>query len=54
MWSLVISIIVIFALVLAIASRFKISARYERKPQEMTPWSALDQGIDPTAHEPTS
>jgi hypothetical protein len=51
LWPLVISLIVVLVLVLALASRFKISARYDRKPREITPWSALDQGIDPTTQD---
>jgi hypothetical protein len=42
------SIIVIMVLVFLISSRFKLSTRYERKPKMHTPWSALDNGIDPT------
>lgn len=26
----------------------KLPSRYERKPQALSPWSALDRGIDPT------
>jgi hypothetical protein len=44
------SIIVIMVLVFLISKRFKLSTRYERKPKTHTPWSALDNGIDPT-HE---
>jgi len=44
------SIIVIMVLVFLISRRFKLSTRYERKPKTHTPWSALDNGIDPT-HE---
>jgi hypothetical protein len=43
-----ISIIVILLLVLLISRRFNISSRYERKPKIHTPWSALDNGIDPS------
>jgi len=42
------SITVILALVFLISRRFKISSRYERKPKVHTPWSALDNGIDPS------
>jgi hypothetical protein len=42
------SIIVIMVLVFLISRRFKLSTRYERKPKMHTPWSALDNGIDPT------
>jgi len=26
----------------------KLPSRYERKPQKLSPWSALDNGIDPS------
>jgi hypothetical protein len=42
------SIILIMVLVFLISRRFKLSTRYERKPKMHTPWSALDNGIDPT------
>jgi len=42
------SLVVIIAIVFAISRRFNISSRYERKPKVHTPWSALDEGIDPT------
>jgi hypothetical protein len=38
----------VMAIVLLIARKFKISARYERAPRQLNPWSALDKGIDPT------
>ena len=43
-----ISLVAVFALVLLISKRFKLSSRYERKPRELNTWSALDHGIDPT------
>jgi len=42
------SIMVVMVLVFLISRRFKLSTRYERKPKTHTPWSALDDGIDPT------
>jgi len=42
------SLIVIVVLIYLISRRFNISARYERKPKAHTPWSALDNGIDPS------
>jgi hypothetical protein len=42
------SIMVVMILVFLISRRFKLSTRYERKPRTHTPWSALDDGIDPT------
>lgn len=43
-----ISLVAVFALVILISKRFKLSSRYERKPRELNTWSALDHGIDPT------
>jgi hypothetical protein len=43
-----ISLVAVFALVVLISKRFKLSSRYERKPRELNTWSALDHGIDPT------
>ncbi len=43
-----ISLVAVFALVVLISKRFKLSSRYERKPRELNTWSALDYGIDPT------
>ena len=42
------SLVVILLLVFAISRRFNISSRYERKPKVHMPWSALDNGIDPS------
>jgi hypothetical protein len=42
------SLIVVLLLVFLISRRFNISSRYERKPKVHTPWSALDNGIDPS------
>jgi hypothetical protein len=47
---IVISLVVVFALVILISKRFKLSSRYERKPRELNTWSALDHGIDPTVN----
>jgi len=49
--SLVISFVVVIAIVLLIGKRFRLSARYERKERELTPWNSLDQGIDPTEND---
>jgi len=42
------SLVVTIALVYLISRRFNISSRYERKQKIHTPWSALDNGIDPS------
>jgi hypothetical protein len=49
--TLLISLVCVFALVIVISKRFKLSSRYERKPRELNTWSALDHGIDPTVEE---
>jgi hypothetical protein len=46
-----ISLVCVFALVIVISKRFKLSTRYERKPRDLNTWSALDHGIDPTVEE---
>ena len=43
------SLLVILILVFLISRRFNISSRYERKPKVHSPWSALDNGIDPSS-----
>jgi len=48
---LLISLLCVFALVIAISKRFKLSSKYDRKPRELNTWSALDHGIDPTVEE---
>jgi hypothetical protein len=42
------SLVVILGIVFLISRRFNISSRYERKPKVHNPWSALDNGIDPS------
>ena len=43
-----IAAIVVMAIVLLLARKFKISSRYERAPRKLNSWAALDKGIDPT------
>jgi len=43
-----IAAIVVMAIVLLLARKFKISSRYERAPRQLNSWAALDKGIDPT------
>ena len=43
-----VSVIVVFALVVLIGKRLRLSSRYERKPRTLNAWNALDKGIDPT------
>jgi len=41
-------IVVVMSTVTLIGKKFRISARYERKPRELSAWNSLDKGIDPT------
>ena len=43
-----IAAIVVMAIVLLLARKFKISSRYERAPRQLNSWAALDKGIDPS------
>jgi hypothetical protein len=43
--------VVVLAIVVLLARKFKISSRYERAPRQLNSWSALDKGIDPTQDE---
>jgi hypothetical protein len=43
--------VVVMAIVVLLARKFKISSRYERAPRHLNSWSALDKGIDPTQDE---
>jgi hypothetical protein len=43
-----IAAVIVLALVLLLARKFKLSSRYERAPRQLNSWSALDKGIDPT------
>jgi hypothetical protein len=52
MTNTVISIISIAVVVIAaffLSSRFKLSNRYERKPEKLNSWNRQDLGEDPTA-----
>jgi hypothetical protein len=43
-----IAAVIVLALVLLLARKFKLSSRYERATRQLNSWSALDKGIDPT------
>jgi hypothetical protein len=43
-----IAAVIVLALVLLLARKFKLSSRYERAPRQLNSWSELDKGIDPT------
>jgi hypothetical protein len=45
-------ILVLMALTFYVVRRIvKLPSRYERRPKDLTPWNALDQGIDPSISE---
>jgi len=44
-----ISIIVVIVTTFFLSSRFKLSNRYERKPEKLTSWNRQDIGEDPSA-----
>jgi hypothetical protein len=43
-----ISIFLVAVIAISISRRVRLSARYERTPKNLSPWSAMDKGIDPT------
>ena len=43
--------VVVLAIVILIARKFKISSRYDRAPRQLNSWASLDKGIDPTGDE---
>jgi hypothetical protein len=45
---ILISVVIVVSLTLILSRSFKLSTRYERKPQKLSDWNAQDQGIDPT------
>jgi len=44
-----ISVGAVYALVVVLGKRFRLSSKYERGPKELNTWSAQDQGLDPSA-----
>lgn len=38
----------IFALVLVLGKKFRLSTKYERSPRQLNTWSAQDHGLDPS------
>ena len=57
MTNLVISILSIAVVLLAaffLSSRFKLSNRYERKPEKLNSWNRQDIGEDPTTDKLSS
>lgn len=57
MTNLIISILSIAVVLLAaffLSSRFKLSSRYERKPEKLNSWNRQDIGEDPTTDKLSS
>jgi hypothetical protein len=54
MWKLNISLLLVAVAAISISRRMRLSGRYERdnkRNREVSPWKALDRGIDPTVKE---
>ena len=54
MWKLNISLLLVAIAAISISRRMRLSGRYERdnkRSREVSPWKALDRGIDPTVKE---
>jgi len=49
---LAISLFVVGVVAISLSRYFRLSSRYERKPRSLSPWKALDEGIDPTEEKP--
>jgi endonuclease I len=50
----VFSIVVVIIAAFFISSRFKLSSRYERKPETLNSWNRQDLGEDPSAERESS
>ena len=42
------SLLLVAVLAISMSRRVRLSTRYERKPKNLSPWNAMDKGIDPT------
>mgnify|MGYP000246298345 CR=1 FL=1 len=54
MWKINLWLIIISIVVVSISRKMRLSGKYERtdkKAREISPWKALDQGIDPTTKD---
>lgn len=50
----VLSIVVVIIAAFFLSSRFKLSNRYERKPETLNSWNRQDLGEDPSAERDSS
>jgi hypothetical protein len=51
MWKLNISLVLVAIAAISISRRMRLSSRYDRDSKrsvEISPWKALDRGVDPT------
>ena len=48
MFKLGLSLFLVSVVSIALSRRIRLSARYEREPKKLSPWNAMDKGIDPT------
>ena len=48
------SIVVVIIAAFFLSSRFKLSSRYERKPETLNSWNRQDLGEDPSAERESS
>lgn len=46
-----IAVVLIVSTVFVVRKIAKLPSRYERRPKNLSPWNALDQGIDPSIPE---
>ena len=51
MWKFNLSLVLVAIIAITISRKIRLSQRYERNKRELSPWKALDQGIDPTDEE---
>ncbi|MEY4497090.1 MAG: hypothetical protein RLZZ364_395 [Actinomycetota bacterium] len=54
MWKLNLSLVLVAVVAISISRRMRLSGRYERdnkRAREISPWKALDRGIDPSVKD---
>lgn len=51
MFKLGFSLFLVAVFAISISRRVRLSARYERSPRKLSPWNAMDKGIDPTEEQ---
>lgn len=50
-----VALVALIAFFFIVRAIIKLPSRYERRPKNLSPWNALDEGIDPSiSEEPTS